>query len=216
MGNRKDVLVDMVSKAIVRSQSTCLAAAQNAITIEVGRARNISITDMKVMQKATSTSRCSQNVEVDIGSLQFDVQKTLDAAIQVAAEDTGDSFTMKNNVTNSFKNEDVKSCLAQAVNDFKIKFGTVGGNVDIYDLRITQVADARVTKCIQEGKFKVGELPVDQYIGDTLKNIKSIKLKTPEGQCGDPKLFNLILYGVLGLSGLIVVAVVLWHFLTDK
>jgi hypothetical protein len=214
MGNKKDVLVNVISKAIVRSQNSCLATAQNSIFIEVARARNVDIRDMSILQQASAKARCSQNIEIDIGALAFDLDKALEASVSSAGQDSSTTFKMKNDIVNAMGNDDVTACLSSAVNEFRLKLGTVGGRVDIYDLHIEQIADAQIVKCIQEGKFKVGGKPLDDYLDAEISDITTIEIN-PKGECRDPKPFMDLFYIMLSISIVLVLGAV-GYFLFKK
>jgi hypothetical protein len=106
--------------------------------------------------------------------------------------------------------------LSEAVNDFRIKFGNVTGDVHIYDLHIDQVAEARISRCIQEGRFQVGNVPMQDFIANTVDQIKSLQLIVPEDACQNIKSMYYGLYGSAAAAFLAVATVLIWHLITRR
>lgn len=216
MPKDSEVLVDILAKTIIKSQNACLSAAQNKVLIDIGSARNVTIQNMSIIQLAAADSRCSQTIQVDVGSLEFDIQQTLDATVTYAEEDESTTLKFKNDISNAVRVGNLEGCISSAVNDFKVSFERVDGNVDINDLKLNQFATASVSKCMQRADFKVGDVPLAQFLEDSIRSIKSLKIIPLESACTEIAVLYYIMYGCIGGAILIVIGAAIWFSIWRK
>ena len=218
MAKDSEILTTILGKVIIKSQNSCLAAAQNKFLIDIGTARNVNIENVSIVQLAKAIdSKCSQDVEIDIGSLEFDIQQSLDQSIQSADEDdTSTTLLIKNNITNSLRKGNIEGCISSAVNDYKASFGELEGNVDFINFSLKQFATAEVTKCIQEANFKVGEQTLADYLDETFTLNKNISIIPPESSCEEIKVLYYIMYGCIAGALFLVICFSIWYFVWRK
>lgn len=194
-----DSTIKVLARAIVRSQKQCLAYAMNSIFIEILHARNVRLEDVQIMQRASSTARCSQSIDVDMGSLQFEIKQALEESM-VGGGDQETKTTMINDISQSFGDVSVNACVGVAVNDFRIT-AAQRDDVNISDVTIDQLAETNITNCLQRGVFRIGDVPMRDYIDRQVQKMPGTRLLRLPGACPDPKSLNkyyMIAFGVAG------------------
>jgi hypothetical protein len=210
---RSDALIEILSRTIVRSQNSCLANAQNAYFLTVNQARNVDISDMSIMQLAQTDARCTRNIEVDVGSLEFDIDRTVRATIQASEAGSGSTvFDLQNKIKHVMVTDEVQTCLSDAKNEYQAQFGTIQGDFKAKGNTIHQVATSTMTRCLQSGKFKIGDVSLPNYLDTVLEQTPSIQIIPPsEPLCESAKQMY---YGFAGAAlGCIIIAAILllWH-----
>lgn len=181
--------IRVLARSVARSQKQCLSHALNFILVQAIRARNISLQNMQVMQQASATSRCSQQVDIDLGSLQFDVRQTLDEHIEGGGDQTNKT-KMINDITEAFGAQDVNLCVGTAVNQYRIRIQDVTEDVVIRDIDINQLAETEIQNCIQKGTIRVNGAPLRDYLDEQVKKMPNARLLRLPDMCPDPSTLN--------------------------
>lgn len=231
-----DSVIKILSRAVARSQNQCLAQAMNFILIQVIQARNINIQDMQVMQRASATARCSQQVDVDMGSMQYEIQQALAKSMVIAKPtqqnvidaviaaltgrggNTGstsganpDEITkMITDVSNSFGTDEMNLCVATAVNQFRLTIEDVSEDVNIKGLNIDQLAQAEVLNCLQAGSVKVGDVPLRTYLNRQIQKMPNVRLLSLPGSCPDPAILNKYYFILFGFVAFILFCTIMF------
>jgi len=213
---RSDALVDILCKTIVRSQNSCLSASQNAFLLEISKARNVNIENMAIIQLATSESRCVQNIEIDAGSLEFDIAESLRATVQATQSNGSDVLKLTNTIKHSILADDVEACLSDAKNDYQAQFDEVGGDFNSVNFKLDQIATASMTRCMQNGVFKVGDVTVPNYIERALQDNPNISIIPPTDICTAATNLYYGFAGSAAVALLIIAGVLLWNWLSPQ
>jgi hypothetical protein len=210
---RSDALIEILSRAIVRSQNTCLAAAANGYMVSVNKVRNVNLQDFSIMQLAETDARCSRDIQVDVGSLEFDIDRTIRATVQATETQKASTvFDMQNKIKHVIVTDEVQACLTDAKNEYVAQFGEIAGDFNAKGNSIEQVATSTMTKCLQSGKFKIGDVSLPNYLDSVLNENPSIQFVPPtEPAC---EAAQQMYYGFAGVAAgciAIIVILLLWN-----
>lgn len=200
MGNSSSrsvrAILDLTASTIVNVNQSCLANAQNQILIKVGGATNVTLQNLNITQVADADVSCIFEADLDLQSTITGVADKLDNIVQQANASgsvdfdvlTGSTFfdhsstniSVTNRIANSLTRNMVTTCLASAINSYKIQIGKVGGNFTIKDMNINQVAKAHIIECLSTVKVDTGNGTNDptlpDYVAQKLdNNIISLK-----------------------------------------
>lgn len=211
---RSDALIEILSRTIVRSQNTCLSIAENSFLLEINKVRNVNINAMDIMQYAKSESICAQDIEVDAGSLEFDVDRVIRATIQASEADGSAVFDLKNKIKHVFVTEDVRACLADAKNSYSAQFDVITGDYKADGADLKQIATSTIQRCMQEGKFKVGDVSLPNYLDTALEANPEIRIIIPsetEPICDNAKYMYYGFAGSAAVAVTIIIVLLLWH-----
>lgn len=182
MGNTSSryvqAVLDLVSSTIVRINQSCLASARNSVLIEVLGASNVLVRNLTITQTAAASVDCQFTNNVSVASTIAGVERMLDDLIAQAnasgaTKSTGgifnsskDTVKVTNRIANALTQDLINTCLAEAVNEFRLQIKRTKGNVTIHDIDIFQMATARVQKCIKTATVQVAgaTVPLPEYI----------------------------------------------------
>jgi hypothetical protein len=165
------LLFALIARTIISSQSLCLAAAQNAIFVEIGMAENIVINNVNLTQVADASLSCASNNEIDVESMQDSIAKMLktfldNTSIPADVERQNSIET----ISKGFTAENVGACIAIAKNDYTFMIKKVGGTFNWQNFTLEQYATAQLEDCTME--FIIGEKTMKQYVQEDLLRLK--------------------------------------------
>lgn len=189
MGNTSSryvqAILDIVSSSVVKINQSCLASARNSVLIDVLGASNVIVRNLNISQTADASISCQFTNNVSVASTVAGVERMLDDLIEQtnatgktkstggAFNDSTDIVKVTNRIANSLTKDIVNTCLAEAVNDFRLQIKRTKGTVTIHDMDIFQLATAHVQKCIKTATVQISAsetMPLPDYIDSMLAN----------------------------------------------
>lgn len=170
MSNRRrrsrnvDATLNMLAKTVVRAEGRCLAVAENKVLLEFNNARSVTVENVDIKQVADASVDCTQTVNVRAGSTLPDVERQMQRLVKTANSTGGKRVKVVEDVTQAITRNSMKSCMATAINDFEAAVADVGGDVRVADLKIDQMAEARIRDCLMSDNVRVGDVPLREYL----------------------------------------------------
>lgn len=213
---RANAVLDLMSKTMVQVQSSCIAEARDQALIQVGRAKNFNMLNDHINQAAKATASCSSKTNVGVGDtgIQEELKKQLNAMISGSNSSGATSSSVVNQISESITKKTVSSCVAQSVNVFKAEFGKVGGDFNVNNFNLNQVAEAEIKKCIMNSDIKVGNVPLVTYLNKNLEGFDiNPGISAPGSDetilCQMVKPYKMATYSVVGITFLVLLACVI-------
>ena len=206
--SRVDAVLNMISEVSVESASVCLAVAENRILISVAEAENVRIENVNINSVADSSVQCTNNNNIQLGSLSEDLTENLQKTLQSAGGGDGDSKTkLVNDVVSAVNKQVVSMCITQAANEFEIMAQNVSGDVNITNLDINQLANAHMLECLNSNDIKVGDVPLREYLDEELPRF-NLSTDTEAIACREVQNMQKGAYGAIGGgAGLVIIMV---------
>lgn len=171
--SRANAVLDLMSKTMVQVQSACIAEARDQALIQVGRAKNFTMLNDHINQSATAAASCSSKTHVDVGDagIQNQLKEQLNAMFSGTNGNGATSSSIAEEISKSITKKTISSCVAQSVNVFKAEFGKVGGDFNVNNFNLNQVAESEIKKCIMNSDVKVGNVPLMEYLKTNLNGL---------------------------------------------
>lgn len=185
MGNHSSshvsAVLSVMAATIVNSQQSCLATAQSSVAINILGADNVFIKRLQIHQESSANTSCEFgfNASISMDSVIASVEQMLDKLIvqqklhSSGFFDTSETHTkVSNKLATSISQNMISSCMAEAVNSFRIKIQRTAHNVTLHDLDISSIAIATVTQCLMSQNVSDGsnKVPLSEYIEQNFKN----------------------------------------------
>jgi hypothetical protein len=155
-----NILNEFLTETIVKLSKTCAAKALNKIDINVGNVAGDVTIGGEIKQTAASELKCDQKsdlqsaIKSEMANIIKQSATSKDSSIVTGDAGLYSETTANNNTTNrsimTTSLDDVMICVSAATNDFKVQFGSVGGNFTFNPTNFDQNASARVLDCVQK------------------------------------------------------------------
>ena len=147
------MVTSAVSTAIINNSSQCSTTAINNIDFNLGTIQgNLVVDGLDLSQQITLNMSCLSS-SVTNTQIQNDIKNSLTQSVAamsgnlLSANTNVNTSNAINNFATTFNINNVKTCLANSQNSANISSSSVGGNVSIKNIKISQVQDI-VSKCI--------------------------------------------------------------------
>ena len=206
------ILNEFITETIVNVSKTCAAKALNKLELGADTVGGNVVIGGEIRQTAAADLKCDQSSD-----LASAIKSELANTIKQSATSTDNSIitgdlgfysetTANNNTVNrnimKTSVDDVMNCLAEAKNEFKAHFGTVGGDFTFNPTAFDQTAKANVASCVQGTKWS--QEIANKVANDVTQEAKNVgTLETLFGDAGRIMGTVMIILVVLGaLSGM--------------
>lgn len=216
-GSTKNVqaILDTMAATIVKVNQSCLASAGNLVLIDIMGADNVLLQNLDITQSATASADCVLLSDVSVASTVANVTQALDNLVsQIHGSkapaplfnhgifDTSVTDTkVTNRIATTLTKQVLSTCLANAVNAYKLVIHRLGGNVTIRDMDITQVAVAQVTRCVSQIHIQTDDgsgQPLNEYIKEKLAD--GTIVMRPSSSATHPRVGLMVIGAIAGAA----------------
>ena len=168
--------------------------ATNQLLLKLKRVRGDAlIKDVTINQVSDAHMRCKQSVIIDLTTFQDQIGATLRNMLQnLNTAKNVNNFKLVQDISQVFTMDVMNSCVAAPINQVLIDIETVGENFKLENYDLNQKAKAELTRCVQEGKIRMGPGKGDPTLPDYLATMEDYLLLVteppppPPPPCPDP------------------------------
>lgn len=171
MGAVTTAILEQVADVMVTLNQSCIATALSAFQINISNAQVVDISNVNVTShNDVNVQNCKSNSNVQLGPLQTELTKRLNATIvhDAVSQWRGDTQTLIATIVQTVTIAVTTTCYAMALNSVLIRVGNVKNKAIINNINVKQTARASIASCLQNVQISVGDITQPQSLGEYL------------------------------------------------
>lgn len=179
------ILNDFVTNVVMNISKVCAAKAINKIEIGAKSVAGNVVIGGEIIQNASADLRCEQLSDLS-AAIKSEMANTIKQSASskdnsllsgdfgVFSATSAENYTANTNLVNT-KLDDVVECVAEATNEFKAIYGSVGGDFTFAPTKMEQNTKANISKCVQNTKY-IQDITssVDNDLDQEAKNVGTL------------------------------------------